>query len=163
MKTLLILRHAKSSWNDSSLVDHDRPLNDRGKRDAPLVGELLKSLDLVPDVILSSTAKRARKTAKKVAAACKFSGEVQFIDELYLAHAESYLQVVREKAAHAQRVMVVGHNPGLEHLLAELTDCGESLPTAAVAQVRFDVDSWDDVQLDGKGELVDVWRPRDNW
>ena len=163
MKTLLILRHAKSSWNDSSLSDHDRPLNHRGKRDAPLVGELLKSLDLVPDAILCSTAKRARKSAKKVAAACKFPGEVQLSDELYLAHAESYLQVVRDKAAHAQRVMVVGHNPGLEQLLAELTGCAESLPTAAVAQVRFDVDSWDDVQLDGKGELVDVWRPRDNW
>ncbi|MEQ8786280.1 MAG: histidine phosphatase family protein [Pirellulaceae bacterium] len=162
MKTLLILRHAKSSWNDSSLSDHDRPLNDRGKQDAPRVGELLKSLDLVPDAILCSTAKRARKTAKKVAAACQFDGEIQLIDELYLAPAATYLEVVQGMASTAERVMVVGHNPGLEHLLELLTQRGETLPTAALAQIRFDVASWREVGLDGGGELVGVWRPRED-
>ena len=76
MKTLLVLRHAKSSWNDSALKDHERPLNDRGKRDAPRMGQLLNDHKLTPDLIISSTAKRARKTAKKVADSCGYQGEV---------------------------------------------------------------------------------------
>ena len=76
MKTLLILRHAKSSWKEQDLPDHDRPLNKRGKNDAPRMGKLLKDEDLIPDLIMSSTAVRAKKTAELVAKACKYKGKI---------------------------------------------------------------------------------------
>ncbi len=78
MKTLLVLRHAKSSWKDSGLADHDRPLNKRGKHDAPRMGTLLAKEDLVPDLIISSSAKRAKSTAEAVAMNCGYDGEIQY-------------------------------------------------------------------------------------
>ena len=85
MKTLLLLRHAKSSWKESSLTDHDRPLNDRGQRDAARMGQLLTDEDLLPDLILLSTATRARTTAELVAASSGFDGEIRLDGELYHA------------------------------------------------------------------------------
>ena len=89
MKTLLILRHAKSSWKDDSLPDHDRPLNKRGKQDAPLVGRLDSRKDLMPDLILSSTAKRARATVELVAEESNYQGEIEYSRDLYAAEAEA--------------------------------------------------------------------------
>jgi phosphohistidine phosphatase len=83
MKTLLIMRHAKSSWKDPDLPDHDRPLNKRGKHDAPSMGKLLKDEDLIPDLIISSTAARAKKTAELVAKACKYKGEISLNQSLW--------------------------------------------------------------------------------
>jgi phosphohistidine phosphatase len=83
MKTLLILRHAKSSWKDLELPDQDRPLNKRGRHDAPLMGKILRQEDLIPDLIESSTAFRAKKTAKLVAKACKYKGDIAFDNSLY--------------------------------------------------------------------------------
>nr|NIL98123.1 hypothetical protein [Planctomycetales bacterium]NIP70269.1 hypothetical protein [Planctomycetales bacterium] len=94
MKTLLLLRHAKSSWDDSALDDHDRPLNKRGKRDAPRMGQLLVQQDLVPDCILTSTARRARKTAEAVAKACGGVVPLTEMPELYHATAEEIVGVV---------------------------------------------------------------------
>ena len=90
MKTLLILRHAKSDWETPDVADHDRPLNGRGKRDAPRMGRLLRDENLVPDLIISSTAKRARKTAKLVAEASGYEGEIRLAETLYLAGPEAY-------------------------------------------------------------------------
>src|SRR5262245_21239646 len=94
MKTLLLLRHAKSDHADPGLADHARPLNERGKRDAPRVGERLLAAGLVPDAILSSTAKRAKKTAEKAAAACNFKPPLRLVPELYLASPSAILGVV---------------------------------------------------------------------
>ena len=99
MKTLLILRHAKSSWKDASLADHDRPLNKRGKRDAPRMGRLLQEQDLVPDRIISSTAKRARNTAKAVAKACNCKDKVELTSEFYHAGPGAYLAVLQNVSA----------------------------------------------------------------
>jgi phosphohistidine phosphatase len=162
MKSLLILRHAKSSWSDESLSDHDRPLNDRGKRDAPKVGELLRQLDLAPQRILCSTAKRARKTAAKAGQSCGFAGEIEQRPELYLAPPSAYREALQNLPDEVERAMVVGHNPGLEELLAELTGSPQHLPTAALAHVQLDVERWSDVQDGTTGKLAGLWRPRDS-
>jgi phosphohistidine phosphatase len=161
MKTLLILRHAKSSWKDDGLTDHDRPLNKRGKRDAPRVGELLRDTDLAPNLIISSTAKRARKTASKVAKKCQYQGVIELTGELYLAPSQSYLQVLRKVPDQYDRVMVVGHNPGLEELLSVLTGHATPLPTAALAQIELAIDRWLDLDDSAQGKLLDLWLPKE--
>jgi len=160
MKTLLILRHAKSSWKDMSLTDHDRPLKKRGLRDAPRMGKLLREEGLVPDLILSSTAKRALKTAVLVADASGYEGDIDVQREFYPGYPDTYIDVLRETGDEVQIVMVVGHNPGLEELLDRLTEAGEFLPTAALAQVTLPVQSWDELNYETSGEMVNLWLPR---
>lgn len=161
MKTLLILRHAKSEWDEPGVADHDRTLSPRGKRDAPRMGKHLRAKQLVPDLIICSTAKRARKTAKLVAEACGYEGEIRLEEDLYLAEADAYLDVLREAPEECQSVMVVGHNPGLEELLETLTGGAEALPTAALAQVTLPIARWQDLDGDIEGELVGLWLPRE--
>ena len=161
MKTLLILRHAKSSWKHQELADHDRPLNKRGKQDAPRVGELLQGADLIPELILSSTAVRARATAAAVAQASGYEGEIRLTRDFYLGGPEDYLAVLRGLADTCTRVMVVGHNPGLEALLEALTAEDEALPAGAMAHVALRLDSWRRLDDETEAELVAVWRPRE--
>ncbi len=160
MKTLLILRHAKSSWRESGLADHDRPLNKRGKRDAPRIGRLLRQEELVPDLIISSTAERAQKTAMLAAEESGFGGELRLERELYAAEPEAYLDVLQSLPEAFGRVMVVGHNPGLEGLLELLTGDWQRLPTAALAQIDLNLDGWQDLSEDTQGKLVNLWLPR---
>ena len=159
MKTLLILRHAKSSWKDAGLLDHDRPLNKRGKRDAPRVGRLILQQGLVPDLIISSTAKRARSTAKRVAKACGYGGEIRSTPQLYHAPAGIYIEVLNYLSDDYSRVMVIGHNPGMEELVARLArSC--TMPTAALANVSLPIDKWSELDGATKGHLDEVWYPR---
>jgi phosphohistidine phosphatase len=159
MKTLLILRHAKSSWKDEQLEDHDRPLNERGKRDAPRMGERLRQAKLQPDLIISSTANRARKTASHAARKCGYQGIIELDGTLYLAPPESYLVAIRKIDDPVQCTLVVGHNPGLEQLLALLTGYDTHLPTAALAQIQLDVEAWHDVNSQTRGSLIELWQP----
>jgi len=161
MKTLLLLRHAKSSWKHSELADHDRPLNKRGKWTAPLMGALLLDEDLIPDLILCSSAVRAHTTALLVAKACSYIGEIKQTRKLYLAEPEDYLEVLRQVAEKHERVLVVGHNPGLEALIEALTGEAIAMPTAALAQVELSLKRWSDLDTDTDGKLVNVWRPKD--
>ncbi len=161
MKTLLIFRHAKSSWKEARLADHDRPLNKRGKRTAPQMGELIREEGLSPDLIISSTAKRARTTAELAAENCDFEGEMVLTRMLYHADPQTYIEVLQELAGDHAIVMVVGHNPGMEELLEDLTGVSEAFPTGALAQVDLPVESWSKLHLDARGELVNLWRPRE--
>ena len=162
MKTFLVLRHAKSSWKDPDLEDHDRPLNRRGKTDAPVVGKLIKNEKLQPDWILSSTALRARKTAEMVADASKFSGEIQFEEGLYLARPTTIVELVQRSApASAETILIIGHNPGFGELVKILTGQREVFPTAALAQIELPVDRWDELTPGTDGRLIHVWRPRE--
>jgi phosphohistidine phosphatase len=161
MKTLLILRHAKSSWKKPGLADHDRPLNKRGKRDAPRVGQLIEQEDLVPDLIITSTATRARVTAEVVAENSGYEGEIRPERSFYMGYPEAYLEVLRQLPDEIRTVMVVGHNPGLEELLEELVMEPERLPTAALARVDLPVYSWQELDDEVVGELVNLWRPRE--
>jgi phosphohistidine phosphatase len=159
MKTLLILRHAKSSWKDDQVGDHDRPLNKRGKRDAPRVGELVQQVQLQPELIISSTAKRTRKTASRVAKQCGYQGIIELQGTLYLAPPGAYIEALRKVDDSVNRVMVVGHNPGLEQLLTLLTGQHILLPTATLAHVELDLARWRDMNTQTRGTLVDLWRP----
>lgn len=161
MKTLLVQRHAKSSWKHPELSDHDRPLNKRGKRDAPRMGRLVAAQGLRPDVIVSSTARRARRTAEEVARHAGCEGAVQLDRRLYLASPDEIVDVVRGVAGSARRVMVVGHNPGLEDLVARLAGRRETLPTAALAALRLSIRSWAELTASTAGDLAGPWRPRE--
>ena len=161
MKTLLVLRHAKSSWKHVETSDHDRPLNKRGKRDAPRMGRLVAAQGLRPDVIVSSTAKRARRTADEVAQHSGYEGAVQLEHRLYLASPEEIVDVVRSVAGGARRVLVVGHNPGLEDLVARVAGRPETLPTAALAEIRLSIGSWKELTVSSAGTLAGAWRPRE--
>jgi phosphohistidine phosphatase len=157
----LVLRHAKSSWKRPELHDHDRPLNKRGKKDAPRMGRLIRKLQLVPDLILSSTAVRARSTALAVAETCENAAELRLLRELYLAEPEEYAHALATLDERYRSVMVVGHNPGLEDLVEALTGVHEILPTAALACVELPIDGWSGLRLDASARLEQLWRPKE--
>jgi phosphohistidine phosphatase len=161
VKLLSILRHAKSSWKDSSLEDHDRPLNKRGARDAPRIGELIREQDLVPDTILSSTARRARDTALAVATAAGFPDEVRFTRSLYEASPDTCLEVLRDLPDTTGHAMIVAHNPTLEELVALLVGETHLMPTAALAVVELPIERWRDLDPLPRGSLRALWRPRE--
>ncbi len=161
MKTLLLMRHAKSSWQDEGLADHDRPLNRRGQRDAPRMGQLLRHQQLLPDTIVCSTAQRAQTTARQVAEAAGYNGPVVLDERLYLATANEILHAVRRLAGAGQTVLVVGHNPGMEQLVSHFAGKTEPFPTAALAQLQLEVPAWSQVDAQTPGRLAKLWRPRD--
>ena len=161
MKTLLLLRHAKSSWKQPELADHDRPLNKRGKRTALVVGALLQDEDLIPDLVLCSSAVRAHTTALLVAKACSYVGEIKQMRKLYLAEPQTYVEVLREVSEKHERVLTVGHNPGLEALIEALTGEAMAMPTSALAQVELSLKRWGDFDADTDCKLVNMWRPKD--
>ena len=160
MKTLLIMRHAKSSWNFPELSDYDRPLNRRGNRDAPRMGKHLHQEGLVPDQILTSSAKRARKTAGKVAKAAGYTGKVKALDALYDTVLGAYFKTLQVLSDKYQCVMVVGHNPTMEQLVSHLTGHITRMPTAALAHIVLPIESWEDFDLYTKGTLVNLWTPK---
>ncbi len=159
MKTLLVLRHAKSSWDDSSLRDFDRPLAPRGERDAPRVGKALRKQGAAPDLIISSPAARAKATIKAVIKAAKLEVEPQFDEAIYGASSAELMKLIRRLPEERLRVMLVGHNPGFEDLVGRLTSSQERLPTAALACIEFQIDRWEDVE-DEKGKLAWLITPK---
>ncbi len=162
MKTLLLLRHAKSSWKDSEIQDHDRPLNKRGKKTAPQMGRLLLTEGLVPDLILSSTAVRARETAESVAKASSYEGPVETLDALYLATAGKLLSEAQSHTPDSVvRLLLVAHNPGMEDLVEILSGKRESFPTAALAVFEIEIDRWKALELGVETKLVKVYRPKE--
>jgi phosphohistidine phosphatase len=161
MKRLSILRHAKSSWKDVADEDHDRPLAGRGQRDIPVIAGQLAKLAPPPDLVLCSTARRARDTAVAVLAAADCDAEVRMQRRLYLASPATWRAALAELPSEVGHALVVGHNPGLEELLAELAGEREELPTAAMARVELAIESWSELVQGARGELVGVWRPRE--
>lgn len=161
MKTLLLLRHGKSSWSDTSLADHDRPLKKRGRAAAKRMGQLIRELDLIPEHILTSSAVRATATAQLAAAEAKFDGAVEVIPVLYHADPSAFVAIVSRVPNQFERVLVVGHNPGMEDWLDRLIGHVETFPTAALAQIELLVDSWLDLSTDTRGKLQGLWRPKE--
>lgn len=162
MPTLLLMRHAKSDWGDDNLPDHDRPLNDRGKRDAPRMGRWLAEQGLAPAFVMTSSAKRAQKTTVRVVRELGCDVYVEVRHELYLADVETWLSVLAELPADADCVLCVGHNPGLEALVERLTGRKERLPTAAIAWLHRSNGSWDDLSaIQTPLELRIVARPKE--
>ena len=161
MKTLLLLRHAKSSWKQPELADHDRPLNKRGTKTAARVGVLLQQENLVPDLIICSSAKRTHNTALLVADACSYKGKITKTRRLYLAEPLDYVEVLHQVADKDSRVLIVGHNPSLESLIEAFRGEAIAMPTAALAYLKLSLAHWKDLELNTKCELVNVWRPKE--
>jgi phosphohistidine phosphatase len=145
MKTLYLVRHAKSSWDDISLGDFDRPLNERGKADAPRMGKRLKDKNIHPNVMISSGAKRAHATAKRIAEVLNFPKDAIKTDRtLYHAEPEQILEVIKAIADMNDSVMVFGHNPGLTDFVNQFGSDVEidNIPTCGIVALRFQIDSW---------------------
>jgi phosphohistidine phosphatase len=159
MKTVLLLRHAKSSHKDSD--DHERPLNKRGKKDAPKMGRLLRDQDLLPDLIVCSSAKRCRKTAEQILQHSGYRGETRISSELYEADAPKLCEFISQLDTGLSRILVIGHNPGLEEFLEPLAGAYTPLSTAALAQVELAIDAWSDLAADTSGNLIKVWQPQE--
>lgn len=147
MKTLYLLRHAKSSWEFTDLSDHDRPLNKRGRKDAPLMGRELLSREIELDLILSSSAVRALTTASLVAKELEYDSHNIVIDEkIYGADKQELLEIIRQTTNDVNHLMVVGHNPVITDLANSLSpDHIADMPTAAVVCLRFDCPGWDEI------------------
>ena len=160
MKKLLLLRHAKSSWDDASLADFDRPLNGRGRRAAPLMGALMRERQLRPDLIISSPATRARETIALVLEAARLETELRYDERIYEATASHLVEVISGVEDDRQEVMLVGHNPGFEDLLERLT--GESLrvPTGALARIALNAERWSEAGALG-GRLEWLVKPKE--
>jgi len=146
MKTLFLVRHAKSSWADAALPDKDRPLNDRGQRDAPKMGERLAERAVKLDLILSSPATRALKTAEIIAKKLDYRRKDIVVNErLYAVEADDLLDVIHKLGDELERVMLFGHNPELTQLARRFSGEITHMPTCAVAEFKFDAKSWSEI------------------
>lgn len=161
MKTLLVMRHAKSSWKNESLSDHDRPLNKRGESAAPRMGHQLARERLIPDAVLTSTAIRAKTTAKIVKAALSSDAPLHQTDKLYAAPASAYVEEIARRDFPGNTLLIVGHEPSVSDLVLTLTERSEAMPTAAIAVIHLPIEKWSDLAGDTKGELMALWTPRD--
>ena len=163
-RELFILRHAKSDWHSGATQDSQRPLNKRGRKDAPRIASWMREHYLYPGWVYCSTAVRARETLSAVAQELELQAErIQFLDDMYLADLATLLQILRDIPAEHDSVMLVGHNPGLDELVGylskadvPLTESGKLMTTACLAHFKLP-DDWAD--LKGKGELVKIVRP----
>lgn len=161
MKTILVLRHAKSSWKDPALPDRERPLNRRGQAAARAMGRLIQRKSLWPDLILCSTAERTRQTCAEVLQSGKRSIPTQFLDELYHCPAEGISRVLQQVPNDVPRVMIIGHNPELAEFLAFVAGYIDKFPTGGLASLTVDVENWSELRPRQPMSLDHLWRPRD--
>ena len=159
MKELLIMRHAKSSWNPPYPTDFERPLNKRGRKAAPRMGKFLAGRDLLPDLIVSSPAERAKQTVELFMMASGYDGETHFEQGIYNAYIGDLVAVVQGLPDAVERAMLVGHNPGFEMLVEQLCGGDVRMPTAAIAYIKLPVTSWADVGRE-TGELQWLVTPK---
>lgn len=160
MKTLFVMRHAKSSWDDAALSDFERPLNERGLQAAPLMGEVIKKNQFQPELIISSPAKRAAQTANLVKDAAWINGEIEFDERIYEASPARLLEVIGEQNGKSESILLVGHNPGLEGLIKALTGELQPMPTAALAVVDLNISNWNEINF-SSGSLRTLIRPKE--
>lgn len=155
-KTLYLLRHAKSSWKDSSLANYDRPLNKRGKRDAPEMGQRLVKQGIRPDLIVSSPARRAKNTAEAIAEAVGYAApRIRWESSLYHAIPETLLRELQCTSNSHSSLMLVGHNPGFTDFCNLLSEQPvDNIVTAGIVCLEFDVNSWAEVTTEEGGALV---------
>lgn len=167
MKQLLLLRHAKSAWPDG-VEDHDRPLGERGRRDAPRMGAHIAATGLQPDFALVSSARRTEETWGLVAPELKKSCPVRTAASIYEAEPPAILAAIHEAPEESKRLLVIGHNPGFEDLAALLAPTGDAealrrlktkYPTGGLAVIGFDVGRWADVAA-GRGRLEAFVTPK---
>ena len=168
MRTLYVLRHAKSDWGDESLRDFDRPLNGRGWKAAKAIGREMRERGLTPDLVLLSPSARTTETLARVEEG--FGANFEKVEErsIYLAETETLIELVRSAPAESNHLMVVGHNPGMHELVLVLANgppdlreqAASKFPTGALAEISFDVSDWSDV-APGSGCIRSFLKPRE--
>lgn len=161
MRLLTLIRHAKSSWEYPELSDFERPLNERGRQDAPLMADKVRKYPPKPDRLVSSPALRAITTAHVFAEVLGLSHEdIVLVPKIYEASASTLLRIVRGLDDGDRHVMLFGHNPGFSELAHLLGPCNfDELPTCAIARFELDIKTWDDVSEDC-GRLVRYGYPK---
>lgn len=160
MKTLFVMRHAKSSWDNADLSDFERPLNERGLRTAPLMGKFMREQDLIPDLIIASTAKRAVQTAESVKKSAEFLCETRFEKRIYEAGISTLLYLLAEIDDKFSKVLIVGHNPSFENLVGILSGQFAAMPTATLAEISLDIKNWREISTNC-GTLKKFIRPKE--
>lgn len=160
MKKLFVMRHAKSSWENADWSDFERPLNERGIKTAPRVGELMREKNFDPALILSSPARRALQTAELVKQGGGLHAAFKFDEKIYEASPLTLLNLLAEIGNGFSSVMLVGHNPGLEGLIKILTGRLEPMPTAALAEIELNIARWNEISINC-GNLKSLLRPRE--
>lgn len=167
MKTLFILRHAKAAPKDSNISDHDRPLDKVGKDDALRMGKLIKDKEMIPSLIISSTALRAQTTAELVAKGCIYQGDIVLNPSLYEAKPKDYLSILETLSDMYGSVLIVGHNPTIEDTIQMLTDSSDvtAISSCTLAHLSLPIEKWSDLSNNGKIEqgkavLREIIQPR---
>jgi phosphohistidine phosphatase len=169
MHTLILLRHAKSSWHDPALPDQDRPLNSRGVAAAPLIGRAMAQHGLDPDLVLCSPARRTRDTLALVLPELKTEPQIVYEDALYHGTSAEMLAVLQKVASAASQVLIVGHNPELQQFALDLIGSGPKhlrdrleakLPTSGLVVIRFSAGTWSNIVINS-GKLELFLTPRD--
>ncbi len=160
MKRLFVLRHAKSSWNDPGLPDFERPLNKRGKKAAPFMGNVMRERGYCPEIILSSPAERAKQTSMLFRESAGLEAEILYEPRIYGAGVNSLIDVLSNIDDGIAAPIIVGHNPGFEDLVQYLTGHYKRMPTTALAVVDLGIDSWSDLSRQS-GNLIDILRPKE--
>ena len=158
-KTLLLMRHGKSSWKDKKIPDRERPLKKRGKAASAEIGKILRENELIPQAILSSPALRASETAEIVAKESGFPGKVTFIDSFYMAEPDVYINYLKGLDDSLERVMIVSHNPGLEAFMQLLDGRLEALPTGSMVYLCLNINHWSNLSFETDAEMIGFWDP----
>lgn len=148
LKILYLIRHAKSSWKFPDLADFDRPLNKRGKRDAPVMANFLKTIEVRPDIIISSPANRASKTAQVIADVLSYSpDEIQYENDIYEAGTMSLFNIVSNTDDKFRTAMLFGHNPGMTYFANALANLRiDNIPTCGVVCIELSISSWSEIK-----------------
>ncbi|WP_222435775.1 SixA phosphatase family protein [Rubripirellula tenax] len=154
------MRHAKSDWGDSSLSDHDRPLNRRGHRDAPEMAKWLTGLGVIPGRVLCSSALRTCQTIRLMQERWPVETDVMTMESLYLASPETLWRSATSNGGDHECVMVLAHNPGISQLTSMMADRSIEMPTAAIAVFQLNVDYWSELSIDTDTDLVHFMSPK---
>ncbi|MDY0194521.1 MAG: histidine phosphatase family protein [Sulfurovaceae bacterium] len=153
MKTLYLIRHAKSDWSEENTADLDRGLSKRGSKDLKLMSSYLLEKKIKPDLILSSPALRAKLTAKKISKKIKYDKDIKYIDKLYMPDLETILDILSDQKDKNKSIFVVNHNPALTELANILADeYIDNIPTLGIVAIKLDIKKWKDIK-DHKGKM----------
>ena len=156
-RTLVMIRHAKSSWANPLQSDFDRPLNERGEREAPEMGKKLHDLQIIPDLIIASSAKRTRQTAKRIAKAVGYDvDQIKWEEKLYHCIPSVFEEVIYETRNDVKTVFIVAHNPGITDFVNQLSPdfSIENMPTAGVVAAHIETDEWNNFSIARKKVLL---------
>ena len=161
MKELLVLRHAKAKKGEPNLKDFDRPLNDIGQAQIPIIANIIKKENLTPDLIISSSSKRTRQTAEEIAKGIGYKKNFIWSKELYECTPFTYIQMLNKLSNSYNNVMLIGHNPTHEEFVNLLCRTHEVLSTGALVCLQLPINFWEELNESTLGKLTGLWRPKD--